>query len=247
MIKRIRPASACDFPYYAGAPVRVSPAGWLLVLAGLGAGFAGLIGYNSVLPSASGRWIAVFLFVALPLGAMRIAARRDWRALFARVRWNDLWIGVAFVPVVLIASGVTAWIVTRTAPGTPNPAFEMLQAMDWQQRGLFFASTLPQLFGEELITILPFLAVLSALGTAGWPRGVAIICAWIVSALMFGALHLQTYGWHLGQALGVIFVARLILTLPYMITKSIWASTAAHVLNDWSGFLLVLALSGTRS
>ena len=35
-------------------------------------------------------------------------------------------------------------------------------------------------------------------------------------------------------------VARLILLLPYIMTKNIWVSTGAHILNDWTLFIIAL-------
>lgn len=55
-------------------------------------------------------------------------------------------------------------------------------------------------------------------------------------------MHLQTYDWHVVQALGGIGAIRLVFTLPYLITKTIWASTITHVLNDWSMFFAVVAI-----
>ena len=95
--------------------------------------------------------------------------------------------------------------------------------------------------GEELITIIPFLALLTFLtARCGLSRRVAIIGAWIGSAMLFGALHLSTYQWHLGQVLLIIGTARLVLTVPYLITKNIWSSTIAHITNDWLIFAVVL-------
>lgn len=99
---------------------------------------------------------------------------------------------------------------------------------------MFVASTLPQLLGEELITLLPFLGLLALFhGRFRMGPKSAVICAWLISALLFGALHLPTYGWNPAQAFGVIGVARLVLTLPFLITRSIWSSTVTHVTHDW--------------
>lgn len=35
------------------------------------------------------------------------------------------------------------------------------------------------------------------------------------------------------QCLLLIGTARLILTLPYLITRNLWVSTGAHIINDW--------------
>ena len=74
----------------------------------------------------------------------------------------------------------------------------------------------------------------------GLSRKVAILGAWIGSAVLFGLLHLPTYQWNLGQVLLIIGTARLVLTVPYLITKNIWSSTIAHVANDWLIFAVVL-------
>jgi membrane protease YdiL (CAAX protease family) len=42
----------------------------------------------------------------------------------------------------------------------------------------------------------------------------------------------------------VIGVARMVLTLPWIMTKNIWVSTGAHIINDWSLFGLALLGAG---
>jgi membrane protease YdiL (CAAX protease family) len=238
---------ARDFPFYAGAPVAISAMGWLIVMAACALGFAALVGLGLVIPGQAGRWGAVILFVGLPLAGLRVAAGSNWRALFVPIRLKDLGIGLAFMPLVVLVSGLVAWQVMHAGVTTANPIFDLFHTMSGPELALFAASTLPQLFGEEVITILPFLAVLTALGSGvRFPRWLALLIAWIASALIFGALHLPTYGWHVAQALGVIFAARLVLTLPYLVTKSIWASTVTHIVNDWAGFLLVLGVTALK-
>lgn len=236
-----------DFPFYAGVPVAISAGGWLIVMAACALGFAALVGLGLVVPGQAGRWGAVILFVGLPLVGLRIAAGPQWRALFVPIRPKDLGIGLAFMPLVVLVSAAVAIGVMNSGPTAANPIFALFHKMSGPELALFAASTLPQLFGEELITILPFLAVLTALRSgARFPRWLALLIAWIVSALIFGALHLPTYGWHVAQALGVIFAARLVLTLPYLVTRSIWASTVTHIVNDWAGFLLVMGITALK-
>ncbi|QTC92002.1 CPBP family intramembrane glutamic endopeptidase [Brevundimonas goettingensis] len=218
-----------------------------MVMATCALGFAALVFQGLIWPTEAGRWAAVALFVGLPLAGLRIAAGVHWRALFAPIRLRDLGIGLAFMPLVVLVSAMIALLVMHAGPTAANPIFEQFGKMSGAQLALFAASTLPQLFGEELITILPLLAVLTALRSGvRMPRRAALLIAWIVSALIFGALHLPTYGWHVAQALGVIFAARLALTLPYLVTKSLWASTVTHIVNDWAGFLLVMGITALK-
>ncbi|KGD63321.1 amino terminal protease [Alcanivorax nanhaiticus] len=101
--------------------------------------------------------------------------------------------------------------------------------------------SLPQLFGEEVLTVLPFLAVLHlAHGPLNLSRTQSVLLAWLLSSILFGLVHLPSYNWNLLQCLVVIGSARLVLSLAYIRTKNIWVSTGAHVINDWAIFTMVL-------
>ncbi|NBI07700.1 CPBP family intramembrane glutamic endopeptidase [Senegalia massiliensis] len=99
------------------------------------------------------------------------------------------------------------------------------------------------LFGEELITIIPFLIVLEfSYKNLNLSRKRSIITAWIVTSLLFGAIHLPTYSWNIIQAILGIGIVRIILTYPYIKTKNIWTSLLVHLLNDWILFLPAIFL-----
>lgn len=233
-----------DYPFQPGTAGALSAKGWALVMGGCVLGFAALMTTGLAVPGAVGRWLSVALFVGLPLIALRLAAGRDWTALFPPLTWRDVWIGLAFVPAVLIVSALVALVVVRTSVTAANPIVALLAGMKGWDLALFVASTLPQLLGEELVTLLPFLGLTALVhGRLGADHRLAVAVAWLISALMFGALHLSTYGWNLVQAFGVIGVARLMLTLPFLITRSVWASTITHVTHDWLLFGTVLLLA----
>lgn len=225
---------AKDFPFYNGAPTSISSGQWLLVLAMLVAGFLVL-----ALPI---RWpnemLAQFapavLMPLLPLLALAYVAPRHWRAIFGSVgaRQVSLMIGFALLNII-VSMSVGAIVFTMTAV-TPNATVAQLGDLDTAGRIAFFAKTIPQLFGEEVITILPFLALMQLLWKGlGTGRKTAIVGAWLASSAMFGLVHLPTYDWNLIQCLVVIGSARMVLTLPWIMTKNIWVSTGAHIANDW--------------
>ena len=233
--------SARDIPFYNGEPVWISLRGWLIVLAMAAAGFAALVAAPTLAPGRLGGWIGVVLFVAPPLVGLRAAAGKHWTALFSRPTARDIWIGLAFAPCTLLISAIVALGVMRVQLTAANPIAATLLQLHGADLALFIAATAPQLLGEELITIIPFIAVLTFLSVrCGLSRKVAILGAWIGSAVLFGLLHLPTYQWNLGQVLLIIGTARLVLTVPYLITKNIWSSTIAHVANDWLIFAVVL-------
>jgi len=236
-----------DFPFYTGEPVCLSVGGWLLVLALTAAGFAALVGLPSLWPNRVAVWGGTALFVALPLLGLRIAAGRHWTALFHRPTARDVRVGLGCTLLCLAVSVVVALVVMKTSVTAANPAIATLAHASPLDLVLFYAQTGPQLLGEELVTIVPFLAVLALLTALKAPRWAAIVTAWVLSAVLFGALHLPTYDWNVVQAITVIGSARLALTVAYLITKNVWASTIAHVANDWGLFTLVVVASWLKS
>lgn len=239
-----------DFPYYRPDPAGLSAGGWLIVLSACAVGFAWLtlageqVGHPPLsLSPTTARVAGVIGFLAAPVIGLRLAAGRDWVLMFPRPRWKDIGIGLAFAPLTLLVSFAAAYAVASTSPLASNPAVGQLNDMGWLEGAGLFAAMAPQLLGEELITLLPFLALLALCHTRfRTSRRTAIVVAWLGSAVIFGALHLPTYDWHLIQSIGIIGSARLVLTLPYLITKSVWASTTAHIANDWMAFGLTVAL-----
>jgi uncharacterized protein len=223
-----------DFPFYR----EITPGQWLIALVFCAAGFAALM-----LPTFTGnssvslRWASVLLFTGLPLLGLRMIAGQSWITLLTLPTARGILVGLAVVPLVIITSFCAAYVVSSFTTTSPNPVGAMISAMTPLEVAAFLASTLPQLFGEELVTIIPFLAILSICHAwLGMSRRSALLIAWVVSAVIFGALHLPTYDWHVIQAVGIIGVARLALTLAYTISKNIWVSTITHVVNDWMLF-----------
>lgn len=230
-----------DLPFYNGRPVEISGPQWLLVLG------ATIIAYGALvvlpLPTAPLNFIPAILFVAIPLGALALVAGRDWTALFRRYGIKQFGLSLGFGVLTVIVSGVAGFLLSLALPMTPNPAVASLSGIGLAELVLFLARTFIQLVGEELTTILPLLAVLwLCVSRFGLSRRAGIVVAVIVSTLWFSALHLPTYNWNIVQCLGIIGTARIVLTLSYLVTRNLWVSAGAHIINDWALFLGAYAL-----
>ncbi len=126
-----------------------------------------------------------------------------------------------------------------------NAGFATLADESPSEVAFYFLSTGPQLLGEEVFTVLPFLAIMWFLfSRMNLPRKTSIVVAWLLSAVLFGAIHLPTYDWNLVQCFVVIGSARLVLLLAYIKTKNTWVSAGAHIINDWTLFTVALLTSG---
>jgi membrane protease YdiL (CAAX protease family) len=224
-----------DFPYYAGNPPTLSGGGWLLVMLAVAAGFAALTLPLPFTDTVLTGWLRVAAFVLLPLAAIGVAAPRHWNAIFARVGGREIKLMFAFAFTNIVVSFAIGALIKAFGTTIGNASLAEAANMEGARLFNFFMKVAPQLLGEELLTILPLLAILAFChDRLGWSRNRSMLVAWLLSAVVFGLLHLPTYDWNLVQCLVVIGSARLVLTWAYVWTKNIWVSTGAHIINDWT-------------
>lgn len=224
-----------DFPYYNGYPVRIGGQGWAILLFSLAVAFAVLI----VIPAKTfpATLVPASLFAGIPLLTLVYLTKRHWTALFRPVGLKQIGQMILFSFLSIAASVAAGIAVSRLGSVAPNPVVTGMSAMTGTEFVLRLIPTLPQLVGEELLTILPFLALLwFATTRLRLSRTVGIVIATGGSTLVFGAAHLPTYDWHWVQCFGIIGTARIVLTLAYIWTRNLWVSAGAHIINDWSEF-----------
>jgi len=234
-----------DFPFYNGAPIGLSGKQWALVMAAVVVAFLVLVVPMPWPGGPIGALLPALLFPALPLLALSRVAPGHWRRLFGRVGVRELRLMVGFALLNIVISLIVGGLVGTMTEVSSNAAIGQLAAMATWERVAFFAKTLPQLLGEELLTVLPFLALMAVLPKwTGVGRRGAIVGAWIASSVLFGLIHLPTYDWNWLQCIAIIGTARLVLTLPWILTKNLWVSTGAHILNDWLLFAAAVLGAG---
>jgi membrane protease YdiL (CAAX protease family) len=234
-----------DFPFYDTVPISISKWQWLFVMAMTIAGFLVLLLPIHWPGGANGQFIPAVLMPLIPLAALAYVAPVHWKSIFGKVGGREVKLMVGFALLNIIVSMSVGAIVFALTSVTPNASTSQLVGLDTSGRILFFAKTIPQLFGEEVITLLPFLALLQLFSKGlGLGRKRAIIGAWLISSIIFGLIHLPTYNWNLIQCIVIIGSARLVLTLPWIMTKNIWVSTGAHIVNDWLLFSMALLGAG---
>jgi hypothetical protein len=147
-----------DYPYYAGRPVLLSGQAWLILMASLALGIAAL----SLLPFPDfpANLIPALLFLMIPLLALRWVAGPHWTALFRPVGLWQVAQMVLFAALTLAGSIAVALILSKFVSFSSNPVSEAMGEMTAPALVARLIPTIPQLIGEELFGILPFLAVL---------------------------------------------------------------------------------------
>lgn len=232
-----------DFPYYNGQPVEISAAGWLALVASVVIGIALLM--LLPFPNFPLNLIPAFLLVALPLLTLARVSGGHHPALFGRFGVKELALAIGFGMLTMVASLAMGLLLLQFTAMTSNPTATGLAAAGSADVAIFLLRTAIQLLGEELLTILPLLAVLwLCVRQFHLSRRLGLVIAVIVSTAWFAAVHLPTYNWNLLQCFAGIGTARLVLTAAFLLTRNLWVSTGAHIVNDWTEFLLPTLLAG---
>lgn len=234
-----------EFPFFNGVPISLSASQWLWVMAMVVVAFVVLTLPVTWPGGSAGQFIPAILFPLIPLAALAYVAPRHWRVMFGKVGARELRLMLGFALLNIVVSLSVGAIVASLTSVASNASTAQLADLDSAGKAAFFAKTLPQLLGEEVITLLPFLALLQVFSKGiGIGRRGAVIGAWLASSVMFGLIHLPTYDWNLIQCLVIIGSARMVLTLPWILTKNLWVSTGAHIVNDWLLFGLGILGAG---
>lgn len=219
-----------DFPFYNDQPPTFKP----LIGIGIIIIIIGSFFYEDMIAHLIPAYIAPFFNIILPLALFIPVVKSNWTKIFRKIYLKDLLLVVAVLIVNQVITVVVALLLVKFIGVTPNPAGGMIEANSLHDNILFFAKTIPMLFGEELVTIIPFLIILQlSYKNLKLSRKKAIVIAWIVSSLLFAAIHLPTYNWNIVQAIVGIGIVRMVITYPYIKTKNIWISFFVHLLNDW--------------
>lgn len=238
-----------DFPYYNGLPVRMTTTQWWLLMAAVIIAFLVLILPPPFARGPISGYIPVLLYCGIPLAMLAYLVGPHWTALFRPLLRRDILLMIGFPILNVIVTFSLGLLVLKMTQTTANAAITGLSSESIGERALFFIRAIPQLLGEELMSVLPFLGLMAWLvGRCGVPRKSAILIATLVVALLFAAAHLPTYGWNIIQAVLGVGVARIILLLPYIMTKNVLVCAGAHLLNDWLFFAIAIFLgSGVKA
>lgn len=229
-----------DYPFYNGQPEHISLGRWIVVFLALAVGFTALTFKVPGLSADASRNVGMFVFTLLPLAAFAWAARGRLGVLFRKVRGRDIVTAILFFVLNFIVTGIGAFLIKALGiSASANASANVLAGASVAERIWFYASAAVQLVGEELITILPLLAIMQfCYSTLKMNRKLALVIAVILSAVIFGALHLPTYNWNFIQAMIAIGLVRIVITGAYLKSKNIWVSSITHILNDWTLFTI---------
>jgi membrane protease YdiL (CAAX protease family) len=234
-----------DFPLYQGNPVSLTTAHWCFLIVLVVIAFALLIVPIPWPGGELGAFIPAILFPVIPLLGLSWVSKGNARSLFGRVGFREIKLMILFALLNIAVTFVVGGIVQATLGAHANPAIATANQLSPAGLAIFLGKTAVQLVGEEVLTIIPLIALLHWLvARAGMSRSRALFLSWLATAVIFGLLHLPTYNWDFVQCVVIIGTARLVLSLAYIKTKNLWVSSGAHIINDT--FLILVNVLGAR-
>lgn len=236
-----------DFPLYNDQPFRLSWAKWIWWVAiTIGSFFVfsgllfewlaqifdqpGLLRDIVTIPGID--TIIMIITFILIFGIYTIVTKNHWSILFHIIRAKT-WI---FILILAAVGALSMAIIDTFILGDLFHIKTVSDAALDGSKGLSLYAgirTFIQLIAEEFWTIVPFLFILT-ICTKGFSfsRKTSLIIAWILSSIIFGLYHLQSYDGNIIQAIILIGGARVFLTFAYIRYKTIWASYMTHVFWD---------------
>jgi hypothetical protein len=168
-----------DFPYSDGEPVEISATQWLVLLAAVGAATYILLGHLQVFSKGYWRLVPGLLVAILPLAGLALVTREHWTALFRKVGLKEIGWMFAFALLNYAITTPLGLISMKFIETAESPGISGMAESGISEQILFFANSVPQLIGEELITIIPFIAIMYFLThEMNVGRASAIIVAW---------------------------------------------------------------------
>ncbi|WP_346939973.1 type II CAAX prenyl endopeptidase Rce1 family protein [uncultured Clostridium sp.] len=97
--------------------------------------------------------------------------------------------------------------------------------------------TIFMLAGEEILVTLPLLIFVSLLvHKTKISQSKAVMISTIVTAIIFGAIHLPTYQWNIFQCFLVVALTRIPFTIVSLKSDSIISGIIGHIVFDWMIF-----------
>jgi CAAX protease family protein len=235
-----------DLPFYRGVPVGLGPIGWGIVLLSVAIAYMVLSGLQPRFHSGLAGFIPPLLFVIIPLATLAVVAgSRAPFALFKPIHARDLGIIFGFFILNAIVTIALGYLIIGLFHSAPNPAAQLAAAAIGFDRVLFLGWVTVQLVGEEILTILCLLAFMALLDRFV-SRKAAMCIAVLGASIIFAMIHLPTYQGNVAQALVGLVPIRIVLLMPFLITRNLWASTGTHVLNDWAIFSLPMIAGASQ-
>lgn len=181
--------------------------------------------------------VGAVLFFVGPIIAIFTLGNKAFRKLFHLPKLKDI-PAVILTTILLIIVAMISGMVLDRFGAVDNPIVNIISEENF---GMITKLLLVQLVIEELFFIVWFLFLYHKVKIGN--ENSRTLIAWVGSSLVFGAMHLSTYGYNIIQALIGIGLIRFVMSAIYIKRKNLTLAYLVHVLYDLLILASVLAVS----
>jgi len=240
-MKNVKSESNKQHGYCSASLTLLTARHWLLLITSVFIAAACLIGIPYLINGKIAQALAILLFTAMPIATFAFVSQDKGRSLFRPLTVRSLFQALGFGVLTFAIAIITALILAKFIETSSNPGLHNLHNLSTGEIIIFFLFSIPQLFGEEMITIIPFLGIYCLCKHYfHLSHRLSVFISLFLSCIWFSIIHLPTYNWNFIQVLGGVGIVRIVLTLAFIVTRNLWISFGAHVINDWIMFALSL-------
>ena len=219
-----------DFPFYNNNP-HLSNEKWII----LTIGFLITLLFGLIPKTGIPQYIAEFIYFLIPFATFLYVANGKLGLICKKFQKSDIWLILGTIILYFVYSLVMGVLLKSLGiVAHTNPAISHLDSI------LFWIAFPFQIFGEELIKVIPFIIVLFLIYKFTGRRKLGIIMATLVSVIIFGILHYNAYG----SIITVILIqgiGSIIMLFAYLKSKNILTSYIVHLATDTILFLGALS------
>lgn len=240
------------YPFYNGDVKKISLVKWFIILVSVIISFTLMLWIESFLPTnfifiQSFKVIFLFMLAGftlalLPLLAMQAAIGSEWKQLFKPIQKKDIKTVLIYILFVIFFNIISGILVNLLGGGNGDYALGDITIHSqngWYAFILNNLESIPQLFGEELLALLPLLAIYAGLINLNVSKKVATGIALIVSSAIFGLVHLPAYQWDFVQVIIGLGLVRIPISWLFIKTKNIWLTFLVHYFYDFILFSVI--------
>lgn len=209
-----------DFPFYNGKP-KLTICEWLILLIGVLV-FIGIV----VLPINIPIKIVPLIFGLSTLVPILYVSRNNWNLFFRMPNSNDIPLIILCALLYYLYSIIMLYILHGAGVGTNSNV--ITRHIDI----ILYLCLIIQILGEELFKIILMLTVMFLVYSFTSKRKISMICGLVISLLMFGLIHYNSYNGALAQMIFVIGFGSVFYTYPYLKTKNVIVAYLSHILID---------------
>lgn len=209
-----------DFPFYNEKP-KLSKIDWAILLIGVSI-FIGII----IIPNNINRNIIPLILGLSTLLPILYVSRGNWNLFFRMPKLKDIPLIILCTLLYYSYSLTMIFILHGAGVGTNG------NAVTTNINIFLCLGLIIQILGEELFKVILMLIVMFLVYNFTNKRKISMICGLVISLLIFGLIHYNSYNGALAQIIFVIGFGSIFYTYAYLKTKNVIVAYISHILID---------------